>query len=59
MPLAELYEEFVGVTAIAQSFTGRLSNTPSTAPGPIMPRVVPGSRCASSSRVMRGFVSRC
>jgi hypothetical protein len=42
MPLSELYEEFVGVTAIAQSFTGRLSNTPSTAPGPIMPRVVAG-----------------
>ena len=42
MPLAELYEEFVGVTSIARSFTGRLSSTPSAAPGPIMPRVVAG-----------------
>jgi hypothetical protein len=41
MPIAELYEEFVGVTAINQSFTGRLSSTPSATTGPIMPRVVP------------------
>ena len=41
MPIADLYEEFVGVTAINQSFAGRLSNTPSTTTGPIMPRVVP------------------
>jgi hypothetical protein len=41
MPIAELYEEFVGVTAINPSFTGRLSSAPSTATGPIMPRVVP------------------
>ena len=41
MPIAELYEEFVGVTAINQSFTGRLSSAPSATTGPIMPRVVP------------------
>jgi hypothetical protein len=41
MPIADLYEEFVGVTAINQSFTGRLSSTPSATMGPIMPRVVP------------------
>ena len=41
MPIADLYEEFVGVTAINRSFTGRLSSTPSTTTGPIMPRVVP------------------
>ena len=40
-PIADLYEEFVGVTAINRSFTGRLSSTPSTTTGPIMPRVVP------------------
>ena len=42
MPLAELYEEFVGVTTIAQSFTGQLSSTPSAVRGPIMPRVAGG-----------------
>jgi hypothetical protein len=42
MPLSELYEEFVGVTAIAQSFTGQLSSTPSNTRGPIMPRVTAG-----------------
>ena len=42
MPLAELYEEFVGVTAINQSFTGQLSSAPSALRGPIMPRVVAG-----------------
>ena len=41
MPIADLYEEFVGVTAINQSFTGRLSSTPGATTGPIMPRVVP------------------
>jgi hypothetical protein len=42
MPLTELYEEFAGVTTIAQSFSGRLSSAPSTAPGPIMPGVAGG-----------------
>lgn len=41
MPIADLYEEFVGVTAINPSFIGRLSSTPSATTGPIMPRVVP------------------
>ena len=42
MPLAELYEEFVGVTEINQSFTGRLTTTPGSSSGPILPRVAPG-----------------
>ena len=42
MPLAERYEEFVGVTAIAKSFRGRLSSRPAAAVGPIMPGVVAG-----------------
>ena len=41
MPLSELFEEFVGVTAINQSFTARLSSAPGASTGPIMPRVVP------------------
>ena len=41
MPLSDLFEEFTGVTEISESFTGRLSKTPSAAPGPIMPRVQP------------------
>jgi hypothetical protein len=40
MPLSDLFEEFTGVTEISESFTGRLSKTPSTG-GPIMPRVSP------------------
>ena len=28
MPLADLFEEFVGVTAISKSFTARLVSTP-------------------------------
>jgi hypothetical protein len=42
MPLADLYEEFVGVTTIAKSFSGRLVNAPGAINGPIMPRVVAG-----------------
>jgi hypothetical protein len=41
MPLDVLFEEFVGVTAINRSFTGRLSSTPGASTGPIMPRVAP------------------
>jgi hypothetical protein len=41
MPLAELYEEFVGVTAINQSFAGRLQSAPGTRTGLIMPAVTP------------------
>jgi hypothetical protein len=41
MPIAELYEEFVGVTATNQSFTGRLQSAPGTPTGPIMPTVAP------------------
>jgi hypothetical protein len=41
MPLSDLYEEFVGVTAINKSFTARLVNTPGMLGGPILPRVAP------------------
>jgi hypothetical protein len=41
MPLADLFEEFVGVTSINRSFTGRLVNAPGALNGPIMPRVAP------------------
>lgn len=41
MPLSDLYEEFVGVTAINKSFTARLLNTPGLSSGPILPRVAP------------------
>jgi hypothetical protein len=41
MPLADLFEEFTGLTAISESFTGRLSNVPGAANGPIMMRVAP------------------
>ena len=41
MPLSDLYEEFVGVTAISESFTGRLTSAAGSAGGPIMPRVAP------------------
>ncbi len=41
MPLADLYEEFVGVTAINKSFTARLVSTPGMLGGPILPRVAP------------------
>ena len=37
MPLSDLYEEFVGVTAINKSFTARLVNTPGMLGGPILP----------------------
>jgi hypothetical protein len=40
MPLSELFDEFVGVTAI-NKFSGRLRSAPGTAIGPIMPAVVP------------------
>ena len=39
MPLSDLYEEFVGVTAISESFTGRLTSAPGSTGGAIMPRV--------------------
>ena len=42
MPLADLYEEFVGVTEINQAFTGRLMRAPGDSTGPILPRVTPG-----------------
>jgi hypothetical protein len=41
MPLSDLYEEFVGVTAINDSFTARLASTPGMPGGPILPRVAP------------------
>ena len=41
MPLSDLYEEFVGVTAISESFSGRLTSAPGSTSGPIMPRVAP------------------
>jgi hypothetical protein len=41
MPLADLFEEFVGVTAINRSFTSRLASAPGELAGPILPRVVP------------------
>ena len=41
MPLSDLYEEFVGVTAINKSFTARLVSTPGMLGGPILPRVAP------------------
>jgi hypothetical protein len=41
MPLSDLFEEFVGVTAINASFTGRLLSAPDVLTGPIMPRVTP------------------
>ena len=41
MPLSQLYEEFVGVTSISKSFTGRLLSAPGSTAGPILPRVAP------------------
>ena len=41
MPLSDLFDEFTGVTAINDSYTGRLSRTPSASTGPIMMRVAP------------------
>ena len=41
MPLADLYEEFVGVTTISKDFTGRLLSGPGVFTGAIMPRVSP------------------
>lgn len=41
MPLAELFEEFTGVTEISSQFSGRLSNAPGALNGPIMMRVGP------------------
>ena len=41
MPLNELYEEFVGVTSISESFTARLTGAPGSTGGSIMPRVAP------------------
>jgi hypothetical protein len=41
MPLADLYEEFVGVTAISHDFAARLVSEPGSLTGPIMPRVSP------------------
>ncbi len=48
MPLKDLYEEFVGVTAISASFTGRLTGAPGATGGPILPQVTP----AQSVRVL-------
>jgi hypothetical protein len=42
MPLAELFEEFVGVTTINDGYTGRLLASPAAVTGPIMPRVTAG-----------------
>jgi hypothetical protein len=41
MPLSDLYDEFVGVTAINKTFTARLVSTPGLLSGPILPRVAP------------------
>lgn len=41
MPLSDLFEEFTGVTEISESFSGRLAQTPGSASGAIMPRVLP------------------
>ena len=41
MPLSDLYEEFIGVTAINTAFTARLVSTPGIARGPILPQVTP------------------
>ena len=41
MPLTDLFEEFVGVTAISKSFSGRLISGPGSTSGPILPRVGP------------------
>ena len=41
MPLADLFEEFTGVTEISDRFTARLSNSPGAVSGPIMMRVTP------------------
>jgi len=41
MPLSDLFEEFVGVTAISKSFSGRLIGSPGALNGPILPRVAP------------------
>jgi hypothetical protein len=41
MPLKDLYEEFVGVTATSASYTGQLSSAPGASTGPILPRVGP------------------
>ena len=41
MPLADLFDEFVGVTAISKSFSGRLTSGPGATTGPILPRVGP------------------
>jgi hypothetical protein len=48
MPLADLFEEFVGVTSISEHFTGRLLSEPGVLNGPIMPRLSP----AQSVRVI-------
>lgn len=41
MSLADLFDEFTGVTGINKSFAGRLSNAPGVTNGPIMMRVAP------------------
>lgn len=41
MPLSDLFEEFTGVTAINDSFRGRLSMEPNVSSGPIMMSVMP------------------
>jgi hypothetical protein len=42
MSLSDLYEEFVGVTAISESFVGRLASNAGSTAGPIMPTVAAG-----------------
>ncbi|HEX6163748.1 MAG TPA: hypothetical protein VFZ31_10300 [Vicinamibacterales bacterium] len=42
MALGDLYEEFVGVTTISESFSGRLTSAAGSTSGPIMPAVVAG-----------------
>ena len=41
MPLSDLFEEFTGVTAISESYRGRLSKAPNLTNGPIMMSVAP------------------
>lgn len=41
MAIAELYDEFVGVTSINQPFSGRLLSAPGMRTGPVMPAVAP------------------
>lgn len=42
MALSDLYEEFLGVTTISESFAGRLTSNAGSTTGPIMPAVAAG-----------------